>query len=134
MWGATVTANGWTMSVRCMMCARDMAAETPGKAIIRAATEGPEKMLILISDEEGNWSTNLPEVTFLEVVADHPECSSWSRAFTNKAAFDRYVQENPEYKDKPALTLAQWSALNQGTPETYRKIQKPNPYRMDGQR
>ncbi len=128
-WGATVSANGWTMLVRCLLCARDMATETPGRAIIRASTEDPKTTLVLISDEEGNWKSSLSNVVFLEVLADHPECSSWSRAFTSAEAFRKFVADNPDYKDAKPLSLAEWSQLGQPTPETYRKIDKPNPYK-----
>ncbi|MCG9894241.1 MAG: hypothetical protein MH204_02040 [Fimbriimonadaceae bacterium] len=131
-WGATVSANGWTMMVRCMMCARDMAAETPGRAIIRAATEDDNRLLIMISDEEGNWTSNIKDVVFLEVFGEHPECSSWSRAFTSQAAFEKFVQANPDLKEVKPLSLEAWSKLNYGTPETYRKIDRPNPYRSGG--
>ncbi|MFX8774296.1 hypothetical protein ABTM73_18980, partial [Acinetobacter baumannii] len=60
-WGATVSAEGWTMTVRCLMCARDMAGETPGRGIIRASTEDPNRLLVLISDEEGNWKSNIED-------------------------------------------------------------------------
>lgn len=129
MWGATVTADGWTMRVRCLLCARDMAGETPGRAIIRAATEDPNRLLVMISDEEGNWTTNVPGVAFLELPGEHPECSGWSRAFTTQTSLRAYVAANPEYAAAKPLTLAEWSARNAGTPNTYRKIDRPNPYR-----
>ncbi|MBL8059419.1 MAG: hypothetical protein JNK63_01745 [Chthonomonas sp.] len=129
VWGATVSANGWTMTVRCMMCARDMASETPGKAIIRAATEDPARLLVLISDEEGNWTSNIPGVVFLEKAGDHPECSDWSRAFTSQAAFDKFIAETPELKGTASLSLTEWAQLNNGTPDTFRRIDKPNPYK-----
>jgi hypothetical protein len=133
-WGATVSADGWTMTVRCMMCARDMAAETPGRAIIRAATEDESRLLVMISDEEGNWTSNIKDVVFLEVIGEHPECSDWSRAFTSAEAFNRFVRTQPELKGAKPLSLREWSSLNNGTPETFRKINKPNPYReRDGQ-
>ena len=131
-WGATVSAESWTMTVRCLMCARDMAAETPGRAIIRAATEDPNRLLVLISDDEGNWTSNIKTVVFLEKFGDHPECSEWSRAFSSLAAFNQYVQANPEFKNSKPLGLAEWSKLNNGKPETYRKIDKPNPYKTGG--
>lgn len=131
-WGATVSANGWTMMVRCMMCARDMAGETPGRAIIRAATEDDSRLLVMISDEEGNWESNIKDVVFLEVFGDHPECSAWSRAFTSKAAFENFVRAIPELKEAKPLSLEAWSKLNHGTPDTYRKIERPNPYRSGG--
>lgn len=128
-WGATVSAEGWTMMVRCLMCARDMAGETPGRAIIRAATNDPNRLLVLISDEEGNWTSNIEGIVFLEKYGEHPECSGWSRAFTTLAALEKYAEENPEYKDTKPLNLAEWAALNHGTPDTYRKIDRPNPYK-----
>lgn len=131
-WGATVSANGWTMMVRCMMCARDMAGETPGRAIIRAATEDDSRLLVMISDEEGNWESNIKDVVFLEVFGDHPECSAWSRAFTSRAAFENFVRAIPELKEAKPLSLEAWSKLNHGTPDTYRKIERPNPYRSGG--
>ncbi len=131
MWGATVTADGWTMLVRCLMCARDMAAETPGRAIIRAATEDPSQILVLISDEEGILTSNIPGVVFLEEFGEHPECSAWSRAFTSKSAFDQFVRENPDLAQSKPLTLDAWAQINRGTPDTYRKIDRPNPYRPE---
>ncbi len=128
LWGATVSADGWTMSVRCPMCARDMASETPGRAIIRAATEDPNRVLILISDDEGNWTSNIPGVMFLEKFGEHPSCSEWSRAFTSLEALKRFQSTSAEYKDATPLNLVEWSKLNHGKPDTYRRIDKPNPY------
>lgn len=131
-WGATVSADGWTMLVRCPMCARDMASETPGRAIIRAATEDPNRMLILVSDEEGNWTSNIPGVVFLERFGGHPECSDWSRAFTSRQAFAEFVSKHPEYRRDHPLTLDEWAQLNHGKPDTYQKIDRPNPYKAGG--
>lgn len=130
-WGATVSADGWTMMVRCPMCARDMASETLGRAIIRAATEDPNRTLVMISDELGNWTSNIPGVVFLEVKEDHPECNDWSRVFTSRAAFDAFVAENDYYKNATPLTLAEWQTRNEGTPDTYRRIDKPSPYKKN---
>ena len=127
-WGATVSAEGWTMTVRCLMCARDMSSEVPGRSIIRAATEDPNRLLILISDDEGNWTPNIKSVVFLEKFGPHPECSDWSRAFTSVAAFNKYVQANPEFKDSKPLGLAEWSKMNHAMPATYQRINKPSPY------
>ena len=131
-WGATVSAEGWTMTVRCMMCARDMAAETPGRAIIRAATEDENRLLVMISDEEGNWSSNIKGIVFLEVFGEHPNCSVWSRVFTSRSAFDKFVGTVPALKGAKALGLEDWSKLSHGTPDTYTKIDRPNPYRKGG--
>lgn len=132
--GATVSAEGWTMNVRCMLCARDMAAQAEGRAIVRANTEDPNRPLILISDEEGNWTSNLKDVVFLEVVGPHPSCSGWSRAFTSRAAFDAYVkaqEDDEELKNAKPLTLAEWGARNEGEPDSYEKRKGPveNPYK-----
>lgn len=131
-WGATVSADGWTMMVRCMLCARDMAGETIGRAVIRAATEDPNQTLVLISDEEGNWTSNIPGIMFLEVKGDHPECSDWSRVFTSRAAFDAFIKSDDYYKDAQPLTLAEWQTKGEGTPETYRRIDRPSPYKKKG--
>ena len=130
-WGATVSADGWTMTVRCMMCARDMASETPGRAIIRGSTEDPNRLLVLISDEEGNWTSNIKGVVFLEEFGEHPNCSLWSRAFTSKAAFEKFVSSTPGLEAAKPLSLEDWSKLNHGTPDTYQKSDRPNPYKRD---
>lgn len=132
--GATVSAEGWTMDVRCVLCARDMAAQVEGRAIIRARTEDPNRPLILISDEEGNWKGNLKDAVFIEVEGPHAGCSAWSRAFTNRAAFDAYVkaqEDDEELKNAKPLTLAEWSARQGTEPDTYEKRKGPveNPYR-----
>lgn len=133
VWGATVSANGWTMRVRCLLCARDMASETLGRAIIRAATEDPDQTLVLISDEEGNWTTSTPNVVFLEEMGEHPSCQKWSRAFTSVAAFRAFVAGNPEYANAKPLTLSEWQLLSEGkTPDTYERIDKPSPYGTRG--
>ncbi len=128
-WGATVSAEGWTMTVRFLMCARDMSLETPGRAIIRAATEDPNRLLVLISNEDGNWNSNIKTVVFLETFAEHPECSNWSWAFTSQDAFKKYIAANPDFKNSKPLSLAEWSKMNHSTPDTNRKIDRLNPYR-----
>jgi hypothetical protein len=127
----TVTAEGWSMRVRCALCARDMAAQTRGRAIIRLPIEDPAQKAVLISDEKGNWSTDMPGLVFLEVEAGHPTCHRWSRAFSSRAAFDAYVQANPQYRSAKPLTLAEWSEREGKEPETYVKPKGPveNPYR-----
>lgn len=106
----TVKTGGKSYPVRCALCARDLAAQYQGAAEIVAPTEDPTRPLILKSDEKGDWTANLPEVVFLEQEGDHALCSKWSRAFTSKAAFDAYVEANPQYKDAKALPLSEWSA------------------------
>jgi|GEM_PF-722270 len=133
-YGATVSAEGWTMEVRCVLCARDMAAQVEGRAIIRANTEDPNRPLILISDEEGNWESNLKDVVFLEVEGPHAGCSDWSRAFTNRAAFDAYVkaqEDDEDLKNAKPLSLAEWSKRSGSEPDTYEKKKGPveNPYK-----
>ncbi|MFY9233180.1 MAG: hypothetical protein WAO58_01845 [Fimbriimonadaceae bacterium] len=134
--GATVSSQGWTMNVRCMLCARDMAAQYEGEAIIRGRTEDPNRPLILISDEDGNWTSNIPGVVFLEVEGPHAGCSDWSRAFTSRAAFDAYIkaqdEEDEELKKAKPLTLAEWSVKAGETPDTFQRKVGPveNPYKM----
>jgi hypothetical protein len=127
---ATVSAEGWTMRVRCALCARDMAAQSKGRAILHIPTEDPARTLVLISDERGNLSTDLTGVVFLEADGGHPKCADWSRAFTSRAAFDAYLKAHPEYAGARPLTLAEWSQRNAGEPDTYVKPKGPvdNPY------
>jgi hypothetical protein len=44
---STVSAEGWTMRVRCALCARDMSAEVKGGAILSLATENPLKRVVV---------------------------------------------------------------------------------------
>jgi hypothetical protein len=127
----TLFAEGWGMRVRCALCARDMAAQTRGRAIVRLATEDPWQKLVLISDEQGNWSTETPGALFLEEENGHAGCARWSRAFTSRAAFDAYVAANPRYAGSRPLTLAEWSEREGKKPDTYVKPKGPveNPYR-----
>jgi hypothetical protein len=127
---ATVTAEGWSMRVRCALCARDMAAQVKGRAILRLPTEDPSRKLVLISDDQGNLSTAMKDVVFLEAEGGHPKCADWSRAFTSRAALDAYIAAHPEYAGAKPLTLAEWSERNAGEPDTYVKPRGPveNPY------
>jgi hypothetical protein len=133
---ATVMAEGWSMRVRCALCARDMAAQVKGRAILRLPTEDPGRKLVLISDEQGNLSTEMTGVVFLEAEGGHPKCADWSRAFTSRAAFEAYVKAHPEYAGAKPLTLDEWSQRNAGEPDTYVKPKGPvaDPYRVSAQR
>jgi hypothetical protein len=126
----TVSAEGWTMRVRCALCARDMAAETKGKAILRIPTEDPDRMLVVIGDEQGNLKTSMPEAVFLEREGSHAGCDDWSRAFTSRAAFEAYVKANPKFADAKPLTFEEWSQRQGEKPDTYVKPKGPveNPY------
>ena len=105
-----VEMGGKKVMVRCMLCARDLAAQSPGAARVTGPTEDPARPLAMVSNDRGEWTSNLPDVVFLEVEGDHALCNRWSRAFTSRGAFDVYVAAHPEYKDAKPLTLAEWSA------------------------
>lgn len=122
---STVSAEGWTMRVRCALCARDMAAETKGSAILRIPTERPDRLLVVFSDEEGNLRTDTPGVVFLEVPSGHAKCQDWSRAFTSRDAFDTYVAANPKYKDAKPLGFDDWAHREGGEPDTYVRPEPP---------
>lgn len=131
---STVSAQGWTMRVRCALCARDMSAETKGRAILSLSTEDPQKRITVFGDEQGNLSTQYQGAVFLEERAGHPKCSQWSQAFSSRAAFDDYVARNPKFKGAKALTFEQWASVEAaGTPETYEREEGPvaNPYADD---
>jgi hypothetical protein len=133
---STVTADGWTMRVRCALCARDMSAETKGRAVLHLATEDPNRPLVAISDERGDLTTDLTGAVFLESEETHATCHQWSRAFTSRAAFDRYVAANPEYKDARPIPFADWAAREGKKPDTYDKPKGPvaDPYANEANR
>lgn len=119
------------MRVRCALCARDMAAQAKGRAILHIPTEDSTRTLVLISDEEGSFKTDMTQVVFLEKEDGHAGCSEWSQAFSSRAAFDAFVKANPDYADAKPLTLAEWSQREGKEPDTYVKPKGPveNPYR-----
>jgi hypothetical protein len=121
----TVSAQGWTMSVRCPLCARDMSAEFKGAAILRIPLEAPDKILVVYSDEVGNLTTDTPQVLFIEEEGNHAKCNQWSHAFSSRAAFDAWVKDNPKYRDAKLLTFAQWAQREGQEPDTYVKPQAP---------
>lgn len=124
---STVSAEGWTMRVRCALCARDMSAETKGRVVLHLSTEKPDVIVSVVSDEEGTLSTDTPDVVFIEENGSHARCSQWSQAFTNRAAFDAFVQSNPQYKNAKPLSFQEWANRESaGTPATYEKIEGPN--------
>lgn len=126
----SVSAEGWSMRIRCPLCARDMSAETKGRAILRIPTEDPARMLVVISDEQGNLAGSMPEAVFLEAEGSHTGCDDWSRAFTSRAAFDAFVQAHPKLAGARPLTFKEWSERQGEKPDTYVKPRGPveNPY------
>jgi hypothetical protein len=127
---STVTADGWTMRVRCALCARDMSAETKGRAVLHLATEDPARPVVAVSDEQGNLTTDTPGAVFIEQEASHATCHAWSQAFTSRAAFDAYVASRPELAGAKPLTFAEWAQREGKKPDTYYKPQGPveNPF------
>lgn len=119
------------MRVRCALCARDMAAETKGRALLHIPTEDPYRVVLVISDEQGNLKTPTPEVVFIEAEASHAGCDDWSRAFTSRAAFEAHVRANPKLAGAKVLTFKEWSERQGEKPDTYFKPKGPveNPYR-----
>jgi hypothetical protein len=125
----TVSAEGWTMRVRCALCARDMSAETKGKAILRIPTEDPYRLLVVYADDQG-MKGNMPGAVFLEKEGSHAGCDDWSRAFTGRAAFDAFVKQHPEYLGAKPLSFEEWAQRQGEKPDTYVKPDGPseNPY------
>lgn len=132
----SVMADGWAMRVRCVLCARDMSAETKGRAILQIPTEQPDRLVVVFSDEQGHLKTRTPEVVFLEAESSHAGCDEWSRAFSSRAAFDAHVQENPKLAGARALTFQEWAEREGKEPDTYVKPKGPteNPYQSGPQR
>jgi hypothetical protein len=130
-----VTADGWTMRVRCPLCARDMSLETKGRAVLHLTTEDPERPAVLLSDDRGNLtpaSDRAGSVVFLEQEASHAACHEWSQAFTSRAAFDAFVAARPEYRGAKALTLAEWGERTGRKPDTYFRREGPPGNPFDG--
>jgi hypothetical protein len=127
---AAVTADGWTMRTRCALCARDMSVETKGRAVLRIPTENPDRVLQVVSDEQGNLRTSTPEAVFLEQEDSHAGCDRWSRAFSSRAAFEAYVKTHPDLADAKPLSFAEWAQLQGKKPDTYVRAKGPveNPY------
>ena len=125
-----VSAEGWTMRARCPLCARDMAAETKGRAIFHIPTEDPMKPLIAISDEQGNLTTDTPGVVFLEQEDSHKGCNRWSQVFSSRKAFDEHIAAHPEFKSAKPVLFEDWAGLQGNKPDTYVKPIGPedNPY------
>ena len=126
----TVMADGWSMRTRCALCARDMSAETKGRAILQLPTEDPHRLAVVLSDEQGNLTTSTPGLVFMEAEGSHAGCDEWSRAFTSRAAFDAHVKANPKLAGAKALTFAEWAQREGKQPDTYVKPRGPveNPY------
>lgn len=120
-----VSAGGWTMRVRCALCARDMSAETKGEAILRIPLESREHTLVVLADEQGNLSTNDKDVVFIEEPGSHAKCYEWSKAFSNRAAFEKWAQDKPQYRDAKLLSFDEWQELYGDKPDTYEKPQPP---------
>lgn len=128
-----VSADGWTMRVRCALCARDMSAEVKGRAILRIPTEDAARMLVVLSDERGSLTGSMPGAVFLEAEASHAGCDEWSRAFTSRAAFDAFVKANPRFAGARPLAFREWAERQGEEPDTYVKPKGPvaNPYREE---
>jgi len=126
----SVSAEGWTMRVRCPLCARDMAASTRGRAILRIPLESPERLLVIITDEQGNVTSPDPGVLFLEEEASHAGCDRWSRAFSSRPAFDAYTRGSPDLALARPLTLKEWWEREGREPDTYVRRKGPveDPY------
>jgi len=130
---STVTADGWTMRVRCPLCARDMAAETKGRVVMHIPTEDQYKPVVVISDEMGMLKTDTPQAVFLEKEASHRKCHRWSQAFSSMKAFQDYTSAHPEDKEAQPILFQQWADLHGKKPDTYVKPVGPdgmtgNPY------
>ncbi len=116
-----VSANGWTMRVRCALCARDMSAETKGEAILRIPLESPDHTLVIFADEKGELSSADRDAVFLEEPASHVKCYEWSKAFSSRAAFEKWAQDKPQYRDARLLSLAEWAQQYEDKPDTYER-------------
>lgn len=121
------------MRVRCPLCARDMAAQVKGRAILRIPTDDPLRPLLLVSNDRGELGPDAPQALFLEQEGGHAKCDEWSAAVTSREAFEKYLAEHPRYSAGKPLTLKEWSERQGKKPDTYVKPKGPveDPYAAD---
>jgi hypothetical protein len=64
---------------------------------------------VVLKRTDGKW-TGPEGAVFLNTFKKHSECAELSRAFSSKAAFDKYVKDN-KVADAKALSLSEFIAL-----------------------
>lgn len=90
---------------RCMYCVIKDQGRYKGDLVVYAPSEKVGEPVVL-KRTAGKWTA--PEGTvFLNTFKAHADCAALSRAFSGKAAFDRYVQAKGQH-DAKALTLDQF--------------------------
>lgn len=89
---------------RCLYCVIKDQKRYKGDLVVYSPSEKVGEP-VLLKRTGGKWTA--PEgAVFLNTFKKHADCAALSRAFSSKAAFDKYVKEN-KVADAKALTLAQ---------------------------
>lgn len=93
---------------RCLFCVIKDQGRYKGDLVVYAPSEKVGEPVIL-KRTAGKWSA--PEgAVFLNTFKSHNDCSALSRAFSNRAAFDKYIHANGQH-DAKALTLDELIAV-----------------------
>ncbi len=91
---------------RCMYCVIKDQKRYKGDLVVYAPSEKKGEPIV-IKRTDGKWSA--PEGTaFLNSFKKHADCSALSRAFTSKAALDKYASANG-HTDVKAMTWAEFA-------------------------
>ena len=90
---------------RCVFCALQDSKTYTGDITILAPSELKGKPVVL-TRTAGTWSVAPETAVFVGQKVNHRSCQLGYRALTNQAAFDRWIQANPDLlKDAKPLTL-----------------------------
>lgn len=93
---------------RCLFCVIKDQKRYKGDLVVYSPSEKVGEPVVL-KRTEGKWSG--PEgAVFLNTFKKHSECAALSRAFSSKAALDKYVKDN-QVIDANALTLSEFIEL-----------------------
>jgi hypothetical protein len=102
-----VKAGNKRIEYRCLFCVVKDEKRYQGDLVVYAPSEKVGQPVIL-RRVSGEWKA--PEgAVFLNAFVSHAQCASLSRAFSNRAAFDAYVEKHSVDSAKP-LTLPQFLA------------------------
>jgi len=100
-------AGNKRIEYRCLYCVIKDQKRYKGDLVIYSPSEKVGEPVIL-KRTSGKWTA--PEgAVFVNAFKKHPDCATFSRAFSNVAAFDAYIAKNPVEGAK-ALTLEQFLA------------------------
>ncbi len=93
---------------RCLYCVIKDQKRYKGDLVVYSPSEKVGEPVVL-KRTDGKW-TGPEGAVFLNTFKKHAECAELSRAFSSKAAFDKYVNEN-KVTDARALSISEFITL-----------------------